>query len=135
MKVIIALRGSGSTGKTTAIEMLRSLMIDKGFAEADGNHQQFKDFWCIFEKDGDRVGITSSGDNCYILKGKLDILNRAGCKIIVCACRSWGQTNELLDGMPGFKVRYVEKKVDSKSQINANSKDALVLLNMIMSFI
>lgn len=110
-------------------------MMDKGFAEIDGNHQQFNDFWCIFEKDGDKIGITSSGDNYSILKGKLDILNMARCKVIVCACRSWGQTNELLDGMPGFEVEYIEKTIDTKSQKNANDKDALTLFTKVKRLI
>lgn len=135
-KFILALRGPGNTGKSTTIHLLYKLMNMSGFNDIEGNFGKFKDFWCVFEKGGKKIGITSLGDSYSVLSHKLDILNQAGCEVIVCACRTSGQTIELLEEKLAFKVEYFEKtRAGALSETEANKNDASALLNRIKQLI
>jgi len=126
MKLIIALRGKGNTGKSTTIKHLFQLMLSSGFSEVDGNYGRFNDFWSVLIKSEKKVGLTSLGDSYRALKPKIDKLKSAKCKVIVCACRSEGQTIELLENQNGFYVEYIEKTIESSKskQSQSNFADA-----------
>lgn len=54
MKLIIALKGKGNTGKSTTIKHLFRMLLSSGFVEIDGNFERFNDFWGVVIKSDKR---------------------------------------------------------------------------------
>lgn len=90
---VVALRGSGNSGKSHTINIAYTLLLDKGYRQIPGAFEErgnpvFEDIRDILELDGYRVGIVGIGD--YII-GQ-DALNfhlqrfvNDGCHAVICA--------------------------------------------------
>lgn len=134
MKVILALRGIGNSGKTETITLLRSKMLSSDYERLPEKHEEHgKDFLDIMTKKGEKIGITSSGDNYDLVHDRLVTLTNEKCKIIVCACRTRGGTNEAIEEFDGYTDRYVEKtyEQDAMQHPRANRRDADRMLDEI----
>lgn len=126
---IIAIRSSRSTDKSKTINYLRDLMVQYSFNEIGGNYGKHITFWSVLERNGKKVGITTFGNTYNSLAAKLDILNKNGCKLIVCNCLCLGQTNDLIENKPGFSFEYINKTtLIKKAQGSLSHADALQIL-------
>jgi hypothetical protein len=87
---IIALRGRGSIGKTTTINMFADMLLTRGWTRESrllhGNGVDITDVYV--GADGVRLGVASAGDNFNEVDKSLRILFDANCTIVVCACRT-----------------------------------------------
>ena len=138
MKKIIALRGKGGSGKTTTINLLPSILNNHGYSQVENMYQSHgADFLDIFEKNGIKVGITSSGDSFDLVKDRLDDLVKESCDVCICACRTFDRrppgTNAATKRYSDYKTYYLEKEYasDSLARSKANASDAQKLYEMI----
>ena len=92
MKKLIAIRGDKNSGKTTSIrkafEQLKAVYPDAHIGPSRGRVE----VTAIIKINGVKVGIESRGDLARIIASSLNEFEKAGCKIIVCACRLSGMT-------------------------------------------
>lgn len=141
MKIIIALRGKGSSGKTTTIRLLHDVLLANGYLLVHSNLRAKGDFTAVFSKKNKRVGLTSSGDTYDLVHNRLQTLVDAGCTICVCACRTTDRrppgTNAAIRAFTDYSNRFVEKTQDSNpaSQLITNMADAQMLFLIIESLI
>jgi nucleoside-diphosphate-sugar epimerase len=133
MKTIIALRGKSNSGKTSTFLILADSMIKTGFIEDVGNFQERKnrkigrDFWQIFKKGKTTIGVVSAGDVGEGVKQFLEDLDKGhGCSIILCTCRSFGETVKAINEKVGFVAKFEEKKreLDKNKQQVADTEAA-----------
>ncbi len=77
---IIANFGEGDTGKSDSIIMV--------YEKLTNVKEDRKDICEVVEINGVKVGIASDGDSQAIVRGNLNFLTKAGCRIILTACRN-----------------------------------------------
>lgn len=138
MGKIIALKGKGSSGKTTTIKLLPEILIQNGYKQNHGKYQPYgADFKDIFIKQGIKVGITSSGDTYDLVKDRLDEFIQENCDICICACRTSDRkplgTIAATQSFSGYTNEYIDKTYAQGEiqQKQANRADALTLFNKI----
>ena len=106
-KFIIANYGSGNKGKSTSVKEVYKLLAARYPTDVTVIHPLSSgDVKAIIKVKGILVGIESQGDPNSRMKNSLvDFLN-AGCKIIVAACRSYGDTANAIEDMHkyGYQV-------------------------------
>ena len=88
-KLVIANRGAGGIGKSSAIKAVFEQLKDKGY-KLDEEVWQNGDIRAIFEISGIKVGISSQGDPDSCMKGNMEDFVKNECGIIVTACRMKG---------------------------------------------
>lgn len=136
MPKIIVLTGVPDTGKSTTINLLYHLLKkpNSGFTlKKDRVIPNSRDFFAIFEKQGELIGITSYGDSVNILKEKFDFFKNEGCITIVCAGRESGSIYDFIAQYSGLKKRDISKTVveDKAHETTANNNDAKKILNLL----
>ena len=92
---LFALYGRGASGKTTTIKCACKLFADNagaGIEGWDGQIDNNEDIVCFVETNGVRVGFSSGGDTLEAVRDGLNELTEKGCKIVVCATRTSGET-------------------------------------------
>ena len=77
---IIANMGEGNVGKTESIIMVYEKLMNV--------KEDRKDICEVVTINGVKIGIASDGDSIKIIEANLDRLAKAGCRIILTACRS-----------------------------------------------
>lgn len=77
---IIANFGEGDTGKSDSIIMV--------YEKLTNVKEDRKDICEVVEINGVKVGIASDGDSQAIVRGNLNFLTKAGCRIILTVCRN-----------------------------------------------
>ena len=77
---IIANMGEGNVGKTESIIMVYEKLMNV--------KENRKDICEVVVINGVKVGIASDGDLQAVVRDNLDFLTKAGCRIILTACRS-----------------------------------------------
>jgi len=142
MKTIIALRGKGNSGKSETIRILHNLLDNNDYELVRTNlENNTGDFVSIFRKNKIFIGITSSGDLYDYVHDRLEELINDGCKICVCACRSYDRvppgTNAAVTEFPGYTPQFVEKTYDDSenTQEETNQNDANILFEVIHSLL
>lgn len=140
MKKIIALRGAGSTGKTSTIRLLYNMLLANGYEyiySTFENEGRKKDFLAVFIKDGKKIGISSMGDLHDIVKDNLENLITQDCIYCVCACRTSDRkkggiirgTNAAIDSFVNFAKEYVDKTIEKetgkRAEVNQNDAERL----------
>lgn len=89
-KLVIANSGTGHIGKSSSVKAVYQLIKDKGHKLLI-EEWQGSDIKAIFEIDGVKVGIESQGDPSTNMEETMEEFVKAGCDIIVTACRTkWG---------------------------------------------
>lgn len=90
-KLVIANRGAGQIGKSTAIKAVFDLLTRKGYNLLEREFQR-GDIKAIFEISGIKVGIESQGDPDSNMEKSMEEFVKKNCSIIVTACRTKGST-------------------------------------------
>lgn len=89
MKKVIALWGKENVGKTETLKLFNDMLIEKYSLEKT---EAKGDIRCVHTINGLKVGIETEGDSGDRLLESLKYFNDLGCDVIVCACRSRGDT-------------------------------------------
>jgi hypothetical protein len=139
MKTLIALRGAGNRGKSTTLSALIEL-IKAAYPNAKVEETRYKiDVTVVITIGKDKVGVETQGDPNSRLERSLKTFTDIGCKVIVCACRSFGRTVEIVNeaASRGYQVKWVEKASlqDIAKQAAANRACARELLAMVQTAI
>lgn len=131
---IIALYGTGNSGKSTTLKLLIKKIIVSypkylnTIKDTDGNLIPLEEFICddsakhdylaLFDLDGKKIGITTRGDNRWCLEHDFDILGE--CEIYFCAARSDGETHTFLHEQEQFGtvLYYRHTRVDASHPEN-----------------
>lgn len=90
-KLVIANRGAGGIGKSSAIKAVYQLLKDKCY-KAIEEKWQGGDIKAIFEVNGVKVGIGGQGDPDSEMEPNMEAFVEEGCDIIVTACRTKSDT-------------------------------------------
>ena len=142
MNTIIALRGKGNSGKSTAIRLLYDLILQNGYQLVSSNLNVIGgDFVAVFSKNGKLIGVTSSGDTYDLVHERLQDLENANCNICICACRTFDRippgTNSAVIEFTNYNNQFVEKTldIDATTQRTTNMNDAGRLLSLINSMV
>ncbi len=112
--IIIAAKAAKDSGKTVAIrgvwkwlKVQKSAVIQEEIHEYHDPNKQ-DDVTAVLEYQGVRIGISSWGDPGIDQEGILSSFILLECRIIVCACRTWGQTKEPIDALQArWDIRYI----------------------------
>ena len=136
MNTIIALRGRANSGKSTTIGLLFGLLGQNGY-QPEWRNTAGRDFIAVFTKNGQRIGVTSSGDTYDLVHDRLEELVNDNCSICVCACRTRGGTNEAIIEFTNYSNQFEKKMIDENgtTQATTNMNDAKKILSIIDSMI
>lgn len=104
-KLVIANRGTGSIGKSSAIKTVYMLLKDKGYTLVK-EVWQGGDIMAVFDVNGVKIGISSQGDPNSCMEDNMEAFVKAGCMIIVTACRMKGDTYRKVTDYLGKKNDY-----------------------------
>jgi hypothetical protein len=113
-KQIISVRGKSGVGKSTTLHLLYKILLtypnSKPLSfEALGRKL---DFVATLEIESHVVGIFNRGDMPNIVNDLLERLDQDKCQVIVCAARTKGSVEEVLQS---FKRRYKLTDVPKKA--------------------
>lgn len=132
MKKIIAVKGKSNTGKTTSIKKIHE-WIRKNYAVKIiiPNTWTGDDIKTIIEVDGFKLGICSAGDLGLSVKSYMDEFDKNHCDLIICACRTKGQTFKVIQGYwsKGYLINYVYTKEISDTTFSEIKRRILGLSN------
>ena len=134
MSRIIALKGTGNSGKTTTIKLLPNILLANGYSRVAGMHQNHgSDFLDVFENGKQRVGVTSSGDTYDLVNDRLTELINAKCDVCVCACRTSGGTHIAIHKFAGYTSHFEQKNyaTTTAQEPIVNSADVNKLFSLI----
>ncbi len=136
MKTLIALCGAGNRGKSTTLVALIEL-VKEAYPSARFEEKRYKiDVTIVITIGKTKIGIETQGDPNSRLKKSLRTFVEVGCKVIVCASRSFGKTVEIVNeaGSYGYQVAWVEKaSVESAKQRGANKAAANDLFTLVQA--
>lgn len=142
-KTIIAIQGIGNKGKTETVKRFREVLL-----EAYPNSEEE-----IKESDGDiktiitinyngkpvKIGIESQGDpNSRLTREGLKWFLAEKCDIIICACRTYGETVDTIDMVSknnGYDVIYNSPYKSGKDHEALNHLKAKHLLSLLKEYI
>ena len=132
MNYIIALKGKGSTGKTTTHGIFRKNLLNKGytlvaFTPVSGKLFSIdgEDFIEILEKNNFKIGICSAGDFSDNLDGSLKELIQNGCTRIFASCRTNGETIDVVEDFYGFTLISNDYIPIYKMKLDANKNNGI----------
>lgn len=92
MKTLLALRGAGNRGKSASLCRLIE-MIRAAYPAATFEEKRYKvDVTLIVTIGSAKIGIETQGDPTSRLGKSLERFIQLKCQVIVCACRSYGAT-------------------------------------------
>lgn len=91
-KLVIANRGAGGIGKSSAIKAVYQLLKDNGY-NPDEEVWQGDDIMAVFDINDVKIGISSQGDPDSCMKKNMEaFVKDYHCDIIVTACRMKSDT-------------------------------------------
>lgn len=136
---VIALTGDSHIGKTTTLNLVYSLLLDRGAIQRNNCFIDLENNDCldVLETINDQIiGIVTQGDYCkgeYSVKNHLKRLFDYGCDIVICAANK-GKTN-IKKAICGYEDHIFIDKTVSQSVENRrvnNYKDAMAILNRVI---
>lgn len=109
-------------------------MIKVEYPSAAFEETKFKvDITIVITINGKKVGIETQGDPNSRLGASLKHFIEIGCKVIICASRSYGSTVELVNAAAdsGYQVKWFEKTKSEnvRDQVAANKAAAKEVFN------
>ena len=130
MKKVIALRGCSNIGKSNTIKKSYELLSTK-YPNAGKDHEiSDVDIRVILTIHGVKVGIESQGDPGGRLAKSLRLFVNFGCKVIVCATRTRGQTvdavNELESSYEILWIEQISVKISDQESSNLGMAKRIV---------
>lgn len=139
-KTILVLRGKSNIGKTTTIKKVYELLKEK-YPQSNINEIIAKrntlgeieyDIKVIIIIDGIKIGIESQGDPGSRLEKSLKYFIDNKCDIILCAARTWGKTNNIIEAYSNlFKIIWIRKEIDKSNNEESNQKQAIEIIKKI----
>lgn len=128
-RTVIALRGKKNSGKTTTIKKVFE-QLKKTAEKVERDHKIQKEIRAIILViDGVKVGFVSVGEPAWRLNEYLRDLFRYGCKVVICATRSFGDTVEVVEALRRYKHVWIEKErspASTQERGNAQNADAII---------
>lgn len=119
MKKIIAVKGKAEVGKTTSIKKFYEWVIDNyAYKIISPNTWSGIDFKTIIEVAGFKIGICSAGDEGSTVKKYMSEFEQAECDIIICACRTKGETFQTIQSYwsKSYLINYINvNKISDKT--------------------
>jgi len=129
MKTVIALRGIGNTGKSSTLRKVYELLIRRYALQTHHVNLTVEGALnksntnVIVSINGVKVGIMSLGDVPGILARNLRECEFKGCAIIVCASRTAGSFETLVNDLKrsSYEIEWVDKRKegDTKTERDA----------------
>ena len=94
---IIALKGKANCGKTKTLTRVLAMLKNQPNAKIE-EEKKLGDFdsFAIIIIGKVKVGITTEGDPGGLLEINIDIFIKAGCQVIICACRTRQSTRDVI---------------------------------------
>lgn len=139
-KLVIANVGKGCQGKSTSIKEVLRYLLKNEAKELEGVRigSFEEDIKTIVTYRGTKIGIESQGDpNSRIFDSLPDFVNQK-CDIIICACRTYGETNEEVKELShdGYHVLFFsnprfEENYYPNAFLNLNKEYAKMVKNII----
>ena len=132
----IVQRGVSKAGKTTTIRWAFDYLITH-FPEAviEGRHTLKADVHAVVTVGGLAIGFESQGDPCSRQPESLDRFVARECDIIVCACRSRGDTFNAVSGLAayGYELRWRDRQpvYAPEAQHAANARETQLIIEQI----
>jgi hypothetical protein len=99
MKKAIALWGLADSGKTSTLKIVHgglSKLAERSIEKFRISEYDMRD---VFVINGIKVGIETKGDPGSRLEESLNLFKKEGCKLIICACRTKGQTTDWVNSL------------------------------------
>lgn len=126
-KLIIANTGIGNQGKSSSIKEVYNLLVSRYPDNVQIIHPvESGDVKAIVDVKGVRIGIESQGDpNSRMFQSLQDFL-KAGCDIVVIACRTYGETYKAVNDMHQYDYQVIWTANDK----NREEKSIVDYLNM-----
>ena len=129
MKKIIGLYGRPGSGKTTTLNLLIELLVEKG---------QEDNPVTIYDYRGKTIVITPGGDDKDVIKNNTEAFEKAEGDILVTATRTKGQTTSQLSDYIGgnsekitwIKKNYAVIRTDLVNQAQAEDIKAVIDLKI-----
>ncbi|MBN2589865.1 MAG: hypothetical protein JXA96_08375 [Sedimentisphaerales bacterium] len=122
MKKVIALWGCSNVGKSSTIKQVCELLLAK-YPKTKKEHGIFRvDIRVVLIINGVKVGIESQGDPGSRLSESLSLFAKMGCKVIVCATRTKGQTVDAVNKLkPNYEVIWREQIATKSANWESNN--------------
>lgn len=127
---IIALRGPGTTGKTTTLKIVFEKLKAQGFQKDLEEDLGNGDFLWVLEKGGRKVGLVTQGDYAqreYSVKKHLSKLESAGCDTAICACTTGEGKSGIQRCIDAYAIHDYVDKTQGTGELSfdqANEEDA-----------
>ncbi|MFA5266204.1 MAG: hypothetical protein WC378_20465 [Opitutaceae bacterium] len=129
MKKIIALWGSADSGKSSSLKIVHKALSKLSGRTIEAFSVSGVDVRDIFIINGVKVGIETQGDPGSRLEESLDIFKNEGCKLIICATRTKGQTTELVNNLkPLYYISWRGQSSVSEDTLRDESNNAIASL-------
>ncbi len=128
MKKVIALRGAANVGKSNAIKKVYELLLAKypSAKVEDGDKTYRVDIKVVLTINGVKIGIENQGDPGSRLPESLQEFVKKGCRVIVCATRTRGQTVSAVSQLaPSYEVLWINQFVVPKSSEQESSNQRM----------
>lgn len=124
MPIFIVLRGRHNSGKTSSIRLANEIKFGK-------NPSSKKDICSVHSYNNKIIAFISEGDRAKKLRYYIE--NHINCDVIITACRTRGDTYDLIMSYEknGHCVHIIDKKVVSANRDAANEDTAKKILSLL----
>lgn len=128
---VIELQGDRSSGKTSTMLLLYTILLQNGFRRVDKEMlpSRFPDFDAVLERDGKKYGFMTFGDILKSQRKYLSHFERIGCVAVICASRPF-RNWRIQDHYSGGSVIRKTRLPDGSSNLEileANLNSALAM--------
>jgi len=126
VKTLIAVRGVANRGKSDSIKKAYKLLVDAYPAAVVEKFVFRADIKIIVTIKGVKVGIESQGDPTDRLPESLRYFAEAGCKVIICATRTRGETVDAVNDLSSqYDIEWIEKSEEPDAQKKESANRAV----------
>ena len=114
---IIALKGKANCGKTKTLTRVLAMLKNQPNAKIE-EEKKLGDFdsFAIIIIGKVKVGITTEGDPGGLLEINIDIFIKAGCQVIICACRTRQSTRDVISKFEASLDVLLISQTDAESE-------------------
>ena len=131
-KLVIANRGSKEQGKTSSIREVFNVLAAKYPTNV---YIDYGDIMATIQIGDVLVGLESQGDPGSRIFDSLKKFVELGCDVIVCACRSYGDTTNAVYALSNDDYQVIfatnDKSDDETMQVVLNKKFAVRVVDML----